>query len=297
MTSKPATTTPSDLSNRCLGEALRAAAQQLDSVGTPPLASLGARDAEILLAAVLERSRSYLYAHANQTLTTTQATKFHALIEQRAAGEPVAYLLGRREFWSLDLQVTADTLIPRPETEWLVELALQKIPADAAWRIADLGTGSGAIALALARERPRCQVLATDLSAAALAIARANAVRLGIANITFHHGTWCAALAGPPCELIVSNPPYIDAADAHLRCGDLRFEPSLALTPGADGLAALRTIAHEARQHLLPDGWLLMEHGYDQSAALTTLLRALAYREVQDHTDLAGQPRVVQARW
>ncbi|MHB8471711.1 MAG: peptide chain release factor N(5)-glutamine methyltransferase [Gammaproteobacteria bacterium] len=292
--SKSATVVPPVSSTQVVGEALRSGRHELLALDQPDGAST--RDAEILLAAVLEQARSYLYAHADQTVTTAQATKFHALIERRAAGEPVAYLLGRREFWSMDLLVTADTLIPRPETELLVELALQKIPADAAGRIADLGTGSGAIALALARERPRCQVLATDLSKAALAVARANAERLGIANVTFHHGVWCAALTGPQCDLIVSNPPYISAADPHLSDGDVRFEPQAALTPGPDGLAALRVIASEALHHLNPNGCLLMEHGYDQAVAVTALLRELGYRDITDHADLGGQPRVVQAR-
>lgn len=302
MKSQPAPISPPGLNNPSLGEAQRAGQDNLlalDQRGASPASDrvgASARDAEILLAAVLERSRSYLYAHADQTLTTAQATKFHTLIERRATGEPVAYLLGRREFWSMDLRVNADTLIPRPETELLVELALQKIPADAAWRIADLGTGSGAVALALARERPRCQVLATDLSKPALAVARANAERLGIANVTFHHGAWCAALVGSRCDLIVSNPPYINAADPHLGAGDVRFEPQAALTPGPDGLAALRVIAAEALDHLNADGWLLMEHGYDQAVAVTALLRELGYRHITDHADLSGQPRVVQAK-
>jgi release factor glutamine methyltransferase len=187
-------------------------------------------------------------------------------------------------------------LIPRPDTELLVERALLCIPKAAALRIADLGTGSGAIALAIARERPRCHVIATDVSEAALAVARGNAARLGIGTVEFRSGDWCAALAGTRCAVIISNPPYIPAADPHLAEGDVRFEPRAALTPGPDGLEAIGRITAQAHAHLYSGGWLLLEHGYDQSAAVTGLLHDHGYREIAAYADLSGHKRVAQGR-
>ena len=206
-------------------------------------------DAEILLAYVLDTARSYLHAWPERNLDALQLTQFNALIERRLRGEPVAYLTGVRGFWSLELRVTKDTLIPRPETELLVELALQRIPPHAAWSIADLGTGSGAIALAIAHERPRCKIVATDHSPAALKIAHANAERLSIHNIEFRLGSddWFAPLQNESFDMIVSNPPYMRSDDPHLQ--DLRFEPELALVAGADGLRHLRAIAERSREH------------------------------------------------
>ena len=282
---------PEDLTDSPLADALRLAQLPLHIQG-----DAARRDAEVLLAGVLGCARSHLYAHGDQTLTAVQAAKFQALIERRAAGEPVAYLLGRREFWSLELAVSADTLIPRPDTELLVERALLCIPNDAALCIADLGTGSGAIALAIARERPHCHVIATDISEAALTVARGNAARLGIDTVEFRCGDWCVALAGTRCAVIVANPPYIPAADPHLTEGDVRFEPRAALTPGPEGLEAIRLIAAQAHMHLDSSGWLLLEHGYDQSAAVTALLHDHGYREIAAHPDLAGHQRVAQGR-
>lgn len=281
------------------------------SVATPSvqalLAAAGARlaavsdsprsDAELLLAHALGRPRSFLRAWPGQAVPPAQAEHFAALLARRGAGEPVAYLLGRREFWSLELAVSPATLIPRPETERLVELALACLPADRPGRIADLGTGSGAIALALAHERPQAQVVATDASAAALAVARANAERLGLAHVDFRLGDWCIPLAGATFDLIVSNPPYVAAGDPHLAQGDVRFEPHTALVAGADGLDALRRIVAAARAHLVAGGWLLLEHGWDQGEAVPALLRAAGYVEVSDHRDDAGQPRVSRGRW
>ena len=280
-----------NLTGRTLSDALRLARPSLRMHGDD-----ARREAEVLLAGVLGCARSHLYAHADQTLTAAQAIKFQTLIERRATGEPVAYLLGTREFWSLQLTVSADTLIPRPETELLVERALLCIPNDAALRIADLGTGSGAIALAIARERPRCQVIATDISEAALNVARDNAARLDIGTIEFRCGDWCAALAGMRCAVIITNPPYIPAADPHLAAGDVRFEPRTALTPGPEGLEAIRRIAAQARAHLDSDGWLLLEHGYDQSSAVTGLLHDHGYREIAAFADISGHKRVAQGR-
>jgi release factor glutamine methyltransferase len=250
-------------------------------------------DAELLLAGCLGKNRSYLYTWPEAIPAPEIQTRFHDLLARRAAGEPVAYLLGQREFWSLPLSVTPATLIPRPETETLVTLALQRIPADAGACIADLGTGSGAIALAIARERPRCRVIATDISQDALAVAAANAERLGLSSVEFIAGDWCAALPDMPFDLIVSNPPYIAADDVHLTRGDVRFEPRHALASGPQGMDALQHIVRCASTRLRPHGWLLLEHGYDQAQPATRLLRASGYEQVHDYPDDAGHGRVI----
>ncbi len=254
------------------------------------------REAELLLAHALQQPRAWLYAHADATVDATASAAFMALMRRRAAGEPVAYLTGMRAFWTLDLEVGPAVLIPRPETERLVELALERLPEDTTVRVADLGTGSGAIALAIARERPSAQVLATDASAAALAVARGNAARLGVDNIGFARGDWCAALGAAAFDLIASNPPYIAADDPHLAAGDLRFEPAVALVAGDDGLAAIRTIARDAIFHLRPGGWLLFEHGWEQGAAVRDLLAAAGYVEVASERDLEDRERVSLGR-
>lgn len=254
-------------------------------------------DAEILLAHVLDCTRTYLRTWPEHALTIEQHEQFLKLLARRLAGEPIAHLTGKRDFWDMTLRVTTDTLIPRPETETLVELALAKIPPDASWRIADLGTGSGAIALAIARERPQCQITATDISPAALEVARDNAARLKIQNIRFALGRWLEPLAGEQFEMIVSNPPYIHPTDPHLHQGDLRFEPRTALQSGPDGLSDIRTICTEARQHLRPPGWLLLEHGYDQGNAVPSILRELGYQQIQMTRDMAQNDRVSLGAW
>lgn len=254
---------------------------------------LGERvDAELLLLHVLQQPRSWLFTHAGDVPDMDVQTAYAALVERRAAGEPVAYITGRRGFWSLDLDVSPATLIPRPETELLVELALQRLPFVAACSVADLGTGSGAIALAIARERPHARVVATDASAAALAVAQRNAQRHAIGNVAFVHGDWLAPLAGQHFDLIVSNPPYIEAADPHLAQGDLRHEPASALTSGPDGLDDIRRIVRDARAHLHPDAWLLFEHGWNQGAAARALLTGAGYTEVFTAQDLELRDRV-----
>ncbi|MFZ1324482.1 MAG: peptide chain release factor N(5)-glutamine methyltransferase [Candidatus Contendobacter sp.] len=271
---------------------LTAAAHQLaSSSDTPRL------DAEVLLAATLEQLRSALYAWPERRVDAEQATRFAAWLHRRQGGEPLAYLLGQREFWSLELEVTPDTLIPRPETETLVELALTRLADDAAIAIADLGTGSGAIALALAVERPRARIVATDHSAAALAVARRNAERLGLHRIVFRQGDWCAPLRRERLALIAANPPYIAATDPCWHYGALRFEPSTALVGGVDGLDAIRTIIAQAPNHLQRNGWLVLEHGYDQGEAVPTLLRQRGFQAVSDHQDAAGVSRVSCGRW
>lgn len=258
---------------------------------------LGERvDAEALLLHLLARPRSWLIAHADEVPGLDVQAAYVALVERRAQGEPVAYLTGQRGFWSLDLDVTPDTLIPRPETELLVELALQRLPSHRVCAVADLGTGSGAIALAVAHERPRVQVVATDASDAALAVARRNAQRLGISNIALVQGDWLKPLAGQRFALIVSNPPYIEADDPHLGQGDLRFEPAAALASGADGLDAIRRIVGDARGCLEPGGWLLLEHGWKQGAAVRGLLQTVGYSEVFTAQDLEQRDRVTGGR-
>lgn len=253
-------------------------------------------DAEVLLCHLLGCNRAHLRAWPERELDAGQTAAYRDLIARRADGEPVAYLTGRREFWSLDLRVTPATLIPRPDTETLVEQALAFIPADAQWAVADLGTGSGAIALALALERPHCRVVATDLSAAALEVARDNAARHRIGNAEFRLGPWFAPLAGERFQLIVSNPPYVRADDPHLGHGDVRFEPLSALTSGTDGLDAIRQLVAGAAHHLAPGGRLLLEHGYDQAAAVRELLQNHGYTDVMGWRDGAGVERVSGAR-
>lgn len=274
---------------------ITAALQSTIAQFTPAHAS-APLDAELLLAYALGQSRSYLRAWPERLLTDQQVQVFAALVARRVAGEPIAHILGRREFWSLDIEVTPATLIPRPETELLVELALARIPADAVWNIVDLGTGSGAIALAVAHERPRCRVTATDTSAAALAVAQDNARRLAIGNVVFQQGAWYAGLGQQRFDAILSNPPYIRADDPHLQEGDVRFDPLSALVSGADGLDDLRVIVAGAPDHLRLGGWLLVEHGYDQGAAVRRLFVDAGFVDIQGANDLAGHPRVTLGR-
>lgn len=250
------------------------------------------REAEILLAHAFGVSRAWLVAHGGDAVDATRHAAFGDLVRRRGAGEPVAYLTGSRGFCNLELHVTPDVLIPRPETELLVEQALQRIPHSTGCRVADLGTGSGAVALAISQARPNARVLATDASTAALDVARANAACLGIRNVDFRQGDWCAALEGERFDLIASNPPYVAAGDPHLDEGDLRFEPRAALVAGADGLDAIRVIVRDAREHLGRDGWLLFEHGFDQGAVARRLLERHGYRSVATVSDLEGRERV-----
>nr|MBS0022056.1 peptide chain release factor N(5)-glutamine methyltransferase [Gammaproteobacteria bacterium] len=252
-------------------------------------------EAETLLGHTLNKPRHYAYLWPQRPITAAHYQRFKALCRRRAAGEPLAYILRRREFWSLDLEVTPATLIPRPETECLVEAALTLVPPTATWHIADLGTGSGAIALAIAKERPACQIRATDNSPEALAVARQNAARLGLGNIRFSEGDWFAALGDRGYQMILANPPYVADNDPHLERGDLRFEPRSALVGGPDGMAQIRLIARQARAYLARRGRLLLEHGYDQGPQLCSLLRGLGYQGVTDHRDYAGQQRFAEA--
>ncbi len=253
-------------------------------------------EVEILLGHALQRDRAWLFTHADFVPDAAAADRFRELMAARHRGEPVAYLIGQRGFWTLDLTVTPDVLIPRPETELLVEIALERIPASADFQIADLGTGSGAIALALASERPHARILASDASAAALAVASANAKRLEISNVEFAEGDWCAALGSRTFDLIVSNPPYIAADDEHLAQGDLRYEPASALASGADGLNAIRRIVTDARGFLKQGGWLLLEHGFDQAEQVRQILEAHGFSEIRSWKDFSAHDRVSGGR-
>ncbi len=250
-------------------------------------------EAELLLAYLLQKPRVYLHTWPERLLDPITVQRYDAVVKRRMAGEPIAYITGTKEFWSLELEVTAATLIPRPETERLVELVVERVPVTGRYCIADLGTGSGAIALAIATERPECRVIATDLSREALAVARRNAARHQIHNIEFRESRWLSALAGEKLHLIAANPPYIAPGDSHLTEGDLRFEPNSALVAGEEGMADLNHIARHAREYLFSGGWLVMEHGYDQRDKVSNLLTTLGYVNIQDHCDNAGQPRIV----
>lgn len=278
--------------NPTLTELLTAAAAALQAAGSDSARS----DAEVLLAHALRQSRTFLRTWPEHAPAPAALAAFHELLQRRLTGEPVAYLTGHREFWSLDLAVSPATLIPRPETELLVELALERLANTRGVQAADLGTGSGAIALALASERPLARIVATDRSAAALDIARTNAAHLRLGNVEFRLGDWCAALGDEHFDLIAANPPYIASNDPHLGCGDLRFEPRSALVAAEQGLADIQCIADNALEHLKPGGWLLLEHGWDQGECVPALLRVAGYTEVHCVRDIAEQPRVSLGR-
>jgi len=257
---------------------------------------IGRLEARALLRHVLQCDEAWLIAHGNEDLTVPQTAAYGALIGRRAAGEPVAYLTGSREFYGREFMVTPAVLIPRPETELLIELALQRLPADGGGCVLDLGAGSGCIGITIAAERPHAQVTLVDASADALDVARANAHRIAAVNTTLLRSDWYAALGDVRYDLIVANPPYVAAGDAHLTQGDLRFEPPSALVAGADGLADLRRIVAKAPEHLLPGGWLMCEHGHDQAEACAALLRDAGFVDVFAARDLAGIRRVSGGR-
>jgi len=253
-------------------------------------------EARILLAHVLGRDRSWIAAHGDADITREQATMFDALARRRRNGEPIAYLVGHREFFGLDLEVTPDVLIPRPETELLVELTLARIAKDTPACVLDLGCGSGAVALALARERPRASVVGAGVSPAAVALCRRNAARLGIANAAFAVSDWFSSVPTEPYDAIVANPPYIAVGDPHLSEGDVRFEPCAALVAGADGLDAIRAIVAAAPAYLVRGHWFAVEHGYDQAERVRALLLGAGFVDVQSARDLAGIFRVTRGR-
>lgn len=247
-------------------------------------------DAEVLLCHVLDVTRSYLYSWSDRVLSVSQYSQFQALLERRVKGVPIAYIVGNKEFWSLNLQVSENTLIPRPETELLVELVLARLDVDSQAKVIDLGTGSGAIALAIAKERVNCNVIATDKSTTALAIAKQNAKNLGLDRVEFVESDWLMNLG--IADVIVSNPPYIAASDPHLTQGDVQYEPRTALIAANDGLADIRTIISQAPKHLTNGGCLLLEHGYDQAPSVRSLLKQYGFKQIETYKDLAGWDRV-----
>lgn len=253
------------------------------------------RDADLLLSHTLGRNTAWLRAHDEHRLTDAERAALDGELGQRRLGVPMAYLLGEQPFWTLSLRVTRDTLVPRPETEHLVEQALARLPAGCGCRVADLGTGSGAVALAIASERPEVEVVATDRSPAALRVAAENARRLGIGNVQFVAGDWFEPLAGRQFELIASNPPYVEAGFAGLAT-TLRYEPRSALASGEDGLDDIRRIATRAPAHLAPGGWLVLEHGNRQAAAVSGILRRAGFVDATTYPDLAGHDRITAAR-
>lgn len=253
-------------------------------------------DAELLLAHALGKSRSYLHTWPERELEAEQLERYQAVLARRQAGEPVAYILGQQGFWSLELEVASHTLIPRPDTELLVETVLALLPATPA-ALLDLGTGTGAIALALASERPAWRLTGVDRVVEAVALAERNRVRLKLNNVSFVASHWFSALDGQRYQLIVSNPPYIAADDRHLAEGDVRFEPSSALVAGADGLDDIRLIIQQAPDYLEAGGWLLLEHGFDQAAAVRKLLSARGFSAVESRRDLGGHERISLGRF
>lgn len=269
---------------------IESASQQLSTISDSPRL-----DAEILLAHSLGKNRSWLMTWPEKSPPEAQLQQFQQLLQQRLQGQPIAHLTGEREFWSLPLQVTADTLIPRPDTELMVEQILAHYPTqhptEPAIQLLDLGTGSGAIALALAHERPAWQITASDQSEAALQVAQGNAEQLKL-TIELIHSDWFSALQGRAFDVIASNPPYIPQADPHLSQGDVRFEPISALASGDDGLDAIRHICATAPGFLKPGGQLFIEHGYDQKAKILDIFRKNHFHSIQQHQDLAGNPRL-----
>ncbi|MBS1211974.1 MAG: release factor glutamine methyltransferase [Proteobacteria bacterium] len=275
-----------------IGSALRDAAALIGSIS-----DTARLDAEVLLARVTGKTRAHFFAWLDRELGGVEAAEFRALVQKRCDGIPIAYLTGMREFWSREFAVTPDVLIPRPETELLVELALERIPVDRPVSIADLGTGSGALAVTLALERPLAQVTALDLSPAAIAVAKHNAESLGASNVRFVVSDWFSALGKEErFDLIVSNPPYIAHGDPHLSEGDVRFEPESALSSGPDGLDDIRRITRDAPGYLNERGWLLFEHGFDQADAARAILHNANFIDIASHRDWQGHDRTTTGR-
>ena len=274
-----------------VGQWLRCATERIARVSDTP-----GLDAEVLLRAICMLNRTALAITPETPLNMEQLKRLETLLVRRAQGEPVAYLLEEKEFWSLTLWVTRDTLIPRPETELLVECALDRIDDTTAVQVLDLGTGSGAIALALARERPAAQITATDVSLRALAIARVNARAHGLQNIDFRTGYWLNAVAGQCYSLIVCNPPYVAFDDPHLETWHTKYEPQLALISGKDGMEALQQIIPAAPRALIPGGWLVLEHGHQQELAVNHLLYQARFESIVHYRDTSGNSRVSAAR-
>lgn len=262
-----------------------------------PVSETALLDAEVLLCHCLQKTRTFLRTWPQHCPSPAQIAQFQALIAQRRQGAPVAYLTGQREFWSRTFKVCPDVLIPRPDTELLIELSLDLLPAQQASKIIDLGTGSGILAITLAAERPLASVIATDISPAALQVAQENAEQLKTGNVHLLRSHWFDNVSDRDFDLVVSNPPYIDDSDPHLKQGDVRFEPQSALVSPENGLHDIRLIAEQARQHLKNGGHLLIEHGYNQQNPVQAIFTALNYRQVKTHSDLGGNPRVTSGLW
>lgn len=271
-----------------IAQALETACHALSDSESPDI------DSQVLLCHILQCASSYLHTWPDKELSTEQSKQFEALIKQRQQGKPVAHLTGQRGFWSLDLKVTRDTLIPRPDTELLVSLALEKLSPN--MTIADLGTGTGAIALSLASEQPSISVLATDASPRALNVAKYNAWNNQLTNVHFWQGSWLSAIADNSLDMVVSNPPYIEADDVHLTQGDVRFEPITALASGKDGLDDIRLIIKQAQHCLKPNGWLLIEHGFHQMKNVMNLFSDAGFTTISSHKDFGGNDRVVMGQ-
>lgn len=281
---------PSTTDTASIASVLAAATESLRTI------SDSARlDAEILVARSIDMPRSYLFAHPEDELDELALERLHAALARRSAGVPMAYITGTREFWSLELLVSPATLVPRPETELLVDYALREIPKEAGWNVLDLGTGSGAIAVAIASERPACNLVAVDASAEALAVARSNVQRHELSNVTCLEGDWTAPVSDEKFQVILSNPPYVAMDDAALEA--LHAEPELALTAGADGLDAIRRLSRDCRSIMIDTGLLLLEHGNEQQAAVAAILSADGWGDINCVADYAGQPRMTTARY
>lgn len=270
---------------------LHSAEQRLTLSGSARL------DAEILLQTILDCDRSYLFAHPERILNNREVENFETHLQQRLQGKPIAYITGIQSFWDIDLKVNEHCLIPRADTETLIEKALEIIPKDAAWNIADLGTGSGAIAIVLAKERPRCRLLATDIDLNTLQLAQENAERHAINSIEFLHSHWLNEIPQQTFNMIISNPPYIETGDEHLQGVGVRFEPSKALSSGVDGLDAIREITGQCHDFLTQNGFLLLEHGYNQGMKVMNILHSNAFHTVEALHDLSGHHRGTVARY
>jgi len=273
-----------------ISELLQKAEQRINPSDTARL------DAEILLCDVMQFNRSKIYAHPQQLIPDDKSVLFKSLIEQRRQGHPIAHLTGKKEFWSLELAISKETLIPRPETECLVETALRMIPDEVSFSILDLGTGSGAVAIAIASERPNSKIVATDINSDALDLAKENANTHQLNNIQFLFSDWYKSIPSQSFDLIVSNPPYIKQNDEHLSQGDVRFEPELALAAGADGMQAINMILENAKRYLASDAYLLIEHGYDQKSLVQDAFLKRDFRQVKTFQDLSGQDRITHGQ-
>ena len=254
-------------------------------------------EAELLMGLVFRKPRSFLLAWPERVLSEQQAQQYEALLRRRFSGEPIAYMTGIREFWSMPLKVTPEVLIPRPETELLVEKALLRLPQDEDVRVLDLGTGSGAAALAIARERPRAEVIGIDISQAAIDVARLNAKLQKLDNVEFRESDWFDAVRGEKFHIVIGNPPYVAEDDPHLSRGDARFEPRLALDAGPAGMDCFREIVDRAHNYIVRQGWLLLEHGFEQAEAVRRMLAAAGFGNISTRRDVAGQERITGGQW